>query len=116
MNFDQLAFPVLFFLLGICYFLAGYILRKKPPKKINPLYGYRTKRAMKNQRNWDFAQQVAAKRLIAWSIPFYVLALVTFLTKFNNYSVLTIGLLLMVVTTCLITFLQTENDIKKLDL
>jgi uncharacterized membrane protein len=26
------------------------------PKIINPIIGYRTKRSMKNQSNWDFAQ------------------------------------------------------------
>lgn len=28
-----------------------------PPSKINFFYGYRTKRAMKNQSYWDFANQ-----------------------------------------------------------
>ena len=31
-----------------------------PPKKINVLYGYRTKRSMKNQDTWDVANRFCA--------------------------------------------------------
>jgi len=44
--------------------LAGFIMLKWPPKKINSLYGYRTKRSMKNQENWDFSQVLSAKKLV----------------------------------------------------
>ncbi len=35
--------------------LLGLIFRKFPPKKINSLYGYRTKRSMANQATWRAA-------------------------------------------------------------
>lgn len=35
----------------------GWLFMKKPPKKINGVYGYRTKLSMKNQETWDFAHR-----------------------------------------------------------
>ncbi len=35
----------------------GLLFMKKPPKKINGVYGYRTRLSMKNQETWDFAHQ-----------------------------------------------------------
>jgi len=34
---------------GLIFILAGFIMLKFPPKKINSLYGYRTSSSMKNQ-------------------------------------------------------------------
>lgn len=33
----------------------GYVFRKRPPKKINHLLGYRTTMSMKNQETWEYA-------------------------------------------------------------
>lgn len=46
---------------GFLFIIAGFILFKNPPKKINWFYGYRTKTSMKNQKLWDLAQIYAAK-------------------------------------------------------
>ena len=56
---------------GSLALIAGFILKNKPPKKINWWYGYRTKQSMKNQEQWDFAQKLGAKNMIRFSlIPF----------------------------------------------
>ena len=39
----------------------GVLFQKKPPKKINSVYGYRTKRSMASQAAWDFAHQVCGR-------------------------------------------------------
>lgn len=41
--------------------IFGWRFLKKPPKKINGFYGYRTTRSMKNQQTWDYAHQVCGK-------------------------------------------------------
>ncbi|MGB5191063.1 SdpI family protein [Robiginitalea sp.] len=51
-------------LTGLIFVLAGYILQKYPPKSINWLYGYRTRRAMQGQEQWDFAQVFAGREMI----------------------------------------------------
>ena len=56
----------------------GWRFLKKPPKKINSIYGYRTSRSMKNQQTWDFAHQVCGKlwfRAGAVMLPLSLLAM-----------------------------------------
>lgn len=55
----------------------GWVMEKKPPKKINGIYGYRTSRSMKNQDTWDFAQRYMGKVWWKWGwiiLPPVVLA------------------------------------------
>lgn len=49
---------------GIIFMAAGIFMYAFPPKKINSLYGYRTKSSMKSQDRWDFAQKYSAIRLV----------------------------------------------------
>ena len=39
----------------------GLLFQKRPPKKINNLYGYRTRMSMKNEKTWVFAHQYAGR-------------------------------------------------------
>ena len=48
--------------------IAGLVLKVFPPKKRNYIYGYRTKRAMKSQETWDFAQQYSGNLMFIWGI------------------------------------------------
>ena len=48
--------------------LTGYYFKNNPPKKINKMMGYRTKRSMKSQASWDFAQVYSAGLLFTWSL------------------------------------------------
>lgn len=49
---------------GVSLVLIGIIVRKFPPKEINDLYGYRTKRSRASQEAWDFAQEYSNDLLI----------------------------------------------------
>ncbi|MBQ0787204.1 MAG: SdpI family protein [Oceanihabitans sp.] len=50
-------------LVGIIFIITGILMQVFPPKKINPLYGYRTRSSMQNQQKWDFSQKYSAKLL-----------------------------------------------------
>ena len=39
----------------------GWRFQKKPPEKINQIYGYRTARSMKNQETWRFAHETCGR-------------------------------------------------------
>lgn len=41
--------------------IAGYMMDRHTPKKINGVYGYRTARSMKNKETWEFAQHYCGK-------------------------------------------------------
>lgn len=50
-------------IVGTIFSITSIITQVFPPKKINLLYGYRTKASMKNQAAWDFAQKYSAKKM-----------------------------------------------------
>lgn len=52
------------FILSVCFLVLGFVMVKWPPRKINPLYGYRTMSSMKNQESWDYAQRICSRRFI----------------------------------------------------
>ncbi|KPM32430.1 Hypothetical protein I595_846 [Croceitalea dokdonensis DOKDO 023] len=63
------------FFLGPLLSISGYILVKKPPKKINHFYGYRTKTSMKSKEIWDYSQQYAGRQLIRFGIIIFFMSL-----------------------------------------
>lgn len=42
-------------IIPVIMIIAGYMMHKHPPKEINGIYGYRTRRSMKNAETWKFA-------------------------------------------------------------
>ena len=66
---------VLFWLnIGITVVVLGLSLLYLycPPKKINGYYGHRTKRSMKSQEAWDFANAYSSKLFVGFSIGLVV--------------------------------------------
>ena len=41
--------------------LFGLLFRRWAPKRINPIFGYRTARSMKNRQTWEFAHHHCGK-------------------------------------------------------
>ena len=62
------------FITAVVYLLVGFLTVKYPAKKINPLYGYRTKRSMCNQEAWDYAQRVSSRKIILVGLVMGVIA------------------------------------------
>lgn len=57
----------------------GWYFLKKPPKKINPLFGYRTTRSMKNAETWAFAHQTCGKIWVRWGWAVLVVSVIPML-------------------------------------
>ena len=49
---------------GVVVWIIGQIVKRNIPKHINQIYGYRTKRSMRSQEAWDFAQIYSTELLI----------------------------------------------------
>ncbi|SIH49122.1 Uncharacterised protein [Mycobacteroides abscessus subsp. abscessus] len=47
---------MLLFPSSIFMILLGNLIIKNPPKKINRFYGFRTKKSIETQHNWDKGQ------------------------------------------------------------
>ena len=64
--------------------LFGWLFLRRPPRRINSIYGYRTARSMRNQETWDFAHQVCGKiwfRAGAIMLPLSLLAMLPALDR-----------------------------------
>ena len=97
---------------GIIFVIAGLILLKFPPKKINHLYGYRTKNSMEDQERWDFAQVFSSKLMIKYGLYLSLISIVGLFLKIDAMVSMVIGLGLMFVVVFAL-FIKTEKAIRK---
>lgn len=68
-------------LVGFLFLYLAYYYLKKPPKKINHVYGYRTRRSMSNQDIWDFANKQSAKDF--WRVAIVTMSIGLILLLFD---------------------------------
>lgn len=99
---------------------CGVMLIKSPPKDINSVFGYRTKRSMKDQEHWDFAQQYAGRVWIrggiANAVTFLSLSILCFLLGgLSDETEIVVGLLLTYAQfiPLLIVIPMTEHALKR---
>ncbi|MFN4122669.1 MAG: SdpI family protein [Flavobacteriales bacterium] len=97
---------------GIIFIIAGFILLKRPPKKINYLYGYRTNRSMRDQQSWDFAQIYSGRKMIQYGFLLALSSLSAFFLHPEETSGVFIGLGLMICAVVLI-IMNVEQALKK---
>ena len=110
MAFENFLFLIPF-LAGFVFVLAGLLMLTFPPKKINSLYGYRSRRSMKNQENWDFAQKYSSKEMAKLGFLMILFSLLgLFIDPGENLSAV-IGLLLVIALSVAL-FLRVEKAIQ----
>lgn len=97
--------------------IFGWQFLKKPPKKINGLYGYRTTRSMKNQQTWDFAHQVCGKlwfRAGAVMLPLSLLAMLSTLERdIETMAIWLVAVVVVQVAVMLATIIPVEGALKR---
>ncbi len=71
-------------LLPVMMLIFGLVLSKRPPKKINSFYGYRTRRSMKNMDTWLFGNQTMGQYWIRYSILGYFLTMIFMMVIMNE--------------------------------
>ena len=99
------------FIVGFVFTVAAFILLKFPPKKINSIYGYRTSRSMKNQENWDLAQRFSSQLMLKQGLIMFVLAFFLAILPIPM-EIATLISLLLLVTSVINLFVQTEKRLK----
>jgi uncharacterized membrane protein len=62
-------------ILAAVWLLAGLVMLKYPPKKINPLYGYRTMASMRSIEAWHYAQRLASRKFILTALLLFAVAI-----------------------------------------
>lgn len=99
-------------LIGSIFILTGTILLKFPPKEINLLYGYRTKRSMKSKDAWDFAQLFSAKKMIKGGFIFLLIGLISLFLELSQTLNIIIGMGFLLLT-CIYLIYSTEKKLKQ---
>lgn len=87
-----------------------YIIK---PDEINPILGYRTKRAMKNQKNWKFAQSFFSKNWL-YTIPIMIITQIPILIDNSLDIVVPFSFVNFILFSVYLIFV-TEKKLKKLD-
>ncbi|AIC39241.1 hypothetical protein NRS6110_03438 [Bacillus subtilis] len=85
--------------------IAGILIKLFPPKSINSVYGYRTRRSMSDQRLWNEANRYSASLMILSGL---VIAGMGLLLGSNLF----ILQLILLIAACVITFMLTEKRLK----
>ena len=110
MNFGNQLFliPII---TGPIFVIAGMIMMKFPPKKINSLYGYRTFSSMKSQERWNFSQKYSAQELIKVGFILTLSSLIGLVFDLNENTGIVIGLGFMLIA-IIVLLIRIEKAIK----
>lgn len=100
-------------LCGVIFLIAAGFMYAFPPKKINPLYGYRTTRSMKSQGSWDFAQQYSTVQMAKAAIFMIVISFAGYLFPEGQVAFNLIAGMVILILGVAYMFVTTERELKK---
>jgi uncharacterized membrane protein len=99
-------------LCGVIFLIVALITYWFPPKKINPLYGYRTSSSMKSQERWDFAQRYSTMQMIKGALVMVVISLLGYFVPVSPDVKFWVGIALLAAMVAYL-FKGTEKAIKE---
>ena len=111
MNYLSPLFGVLL-LTGAVFVIMAIILKYYPPKKINPLYGYRTELSMKNQFNWDLGQKISTTKMLQGGLMMLLLSLSGLFLNWDPLLEVLLGVGVLILISILL-YISTERELKK---
>ena len=111
MNYLSPLFGVLL-LTGAVFVIMAIILKYYPPKKINPLYGYRTELSMKNQFNWDLGQKISTTKMLQGGLMMILLSLSGLFLNWDPLLEVLLGVGVLILISILL-YISTERELKK---
>ena len=103
-----------FIIIDIIFVFFGFLFVQFPPKKINSLYGYRSKNSMKSQENWDFAHRYSGKMITTLFLILLIGTNTLLILKIKldtTWLIMWMSLHLLVV---IFVLFKTESQLKKL--
>jgi uncharacterized membrane protein len=114
-NIQLLVLPILLFLV---FLSIGWYQSKYPPKSVNSLYGYRTARSMKSQKNWDYAQSMSARMMMAFAYylgsGLIAVSLIIIHLGFASESIIPMQLVLMMISLGIMLY-RCEKKLEEFD-
>lgn len=100
-------------LIPLTMLLFGWLFFRRTPKEINYVFGYRTKRSMRNEETWKFANQYFGK---VWylcgllSAPLSVIAMAIVFEK-RTETMSTVGFIITMIQTIPFVGAMISTDI-----
>lgn len=101
-------------LIGIIFILASLFLKKKPPTDVNLIFGYRTKRSMKNKKLWEAGNRYSAEIMIQNGYIMIILGIIISLF-FKNPSTSILLIMGAMILLIISMFVRVETRLKKLE-
>ncbi len=117
-----LGLNILFFfcmlIIPVTCIIAGYLLKTKPPKEINNVTGYRTRRSRASQEAWDFANVYSGKNMFIVGIILLftgpaVYLLLTEVVGAGMMSSMMMVMFLEIIVMIVLTLVPTEMKLKE---
>ena len=116
----EIVMYLMLFIVPAILFIVGTIMKKKTPKKINGLVGYRTARSMASQEAWDYANARMAElsgRSTLYSLVIGVIGLIALIiadipTDGVLYAVIVSVIMLLQAMCVVIPTLTVEKELK----
>jgi uncharacterized membrane protein len=99
-------------ILSLVFVLAGLVMAKYPPKKINPIYGYRTLRSMQSQEAWKYAQRISSRRMILSGLAGLLVFIAAWMLEFSEGVHGTLMLATLIISLAYV-FYTVERNLKK---
>lgn len=112
MNWTENTFLLLTIYTGLPFIIVALITMQFPPRKINYLYGYRTKSSMRTQERWDFAQKYSSKQLLFCGLFLTVSGFLSLMITIKEPASIYSAIILIVVALFIVLY-STEKQLKK---
>lgn len=93
--------------------ICGWIMWKRPPKKINYFIGYRTEMPMKNEKTWAFAHRHCGRTWVLWGVISLVATIAVILFVRVEAGTLMLVLTLAQTLVLIIAIAPTQHALKK---
>jgi len=96
---------------GVIFVLAAEWMSRRPPRKINSFYGYRTPSSMASPERWDFAQKASAVRSKFWGWVMITFSLFGYATGGLPVGLGVVLSLFILIGSCIMLLVGTEKDL-----
>ncbi len=100
---------------GLLFIIVGVVLFYFPSKKINVLYGYRTKNSMSSQELWDFSQKYSAKVMMWLGVVLMCSSFFTVYIDFGKVINVILGITLLILAVIILRIVVEKAITKKIE-
>ena len=104
-------------LLPVCMIIFGIVFMKRPPAKINNIYGYKTRMSMQNGETWRFAHLYSGRLMLIFGLVSAVITVIILIYVVvhmpNNIADIGTALSLAQILPFLLVIPLTESTLKR---